>query len=138
MFFLPAVFAFFFVACFFVTVTLHFSVFPFTLAVTTAFPAFLPVTLPFALTVATDFFEDFHFTFFFVPRTFNVTDFPTAIFAVFLFSLIADAASATPLYNVLPANTAAINNAMAFLFLYCFIIILHSVILSLLTVNSPR
>lgn len=53
------------------TVTLHLYVFLPTLALIYAVPFFFAVTTPFLLTVATDFFVEDHFTFFFVPFTFK-------------------------------------------------------------------
>ena len=63
---------------------------PFTFAVITVVPAFLPVTLPFEFTVAIFLFPDFHVTFLEVPLTvaFNRMDFPTYTVPLLLFNLI--------------------------------------------------
>ena len=54
------------------TVILHRYFFPDTVAVIVAEPAFLAVTFPLVETVATDFLEERHLIFFFVPLTFNL------------------------------------------------------------------
>ena len=63
--------------CFFLTVILHLYFFLPTLAVIVTFPAFLPFTFPFLLTVAIFLLEVVHLTFFLLFFNFNVTVFPT-------------------------------------------------------------
>jgi len=66
-----------FLTLFCLTVILHFSfLFP-TFAVIVALPAFLPLTFPLLLTVATFLLEDDHLTFFLLPFTLSLTVFPT-------------------------------------------------------------
>ena len=61
------------------TVTVHFAVFPFALAVMTAVPAFLPFTSPLEVTEATDGLLERQTTFLLAPWIFAVRreDFPT-------------------------------------------------------------
>ena len=61
----------------FFTVTLQDRVLPATFARMVAEPAFLAVTLPLELTVATDFLDVDHDTFLVVPVTFSVVLLPT-------------------------------------------------------------
>ena len=79
--------------CFFlaVTVTLHRNLRALILAVITAVPFFLAVTLPFLVTEATFFLLDFHIIFFLpeTPLTFKVKVLPLVRFSFFLERLAA-------------------------------------------------
>ena len=79
--------------CFFlaVTVTLHRNLRALILAVITAVPFFLAVTLPFLVTEATFFLLDFHIIFFLpeTPLTFKVKVLPLVRFSFFLERLVA-------------------------------------------------
>ena len=125
------------------TVTLHLYVFLPTLALIYAVPFFFAVTTPFLLTVATDFFVEDHFTFFFVPFTFKRYFLPWAKVSFVLFSLIfaaltdvvSTARHITTSKNVVSSTLAFFNDFLPFL-ISIFSFLINNTVLFILIIHS--